>query len=62
MASIVPITGPACFGVMATAGAWVVWALEEAATGHGPKGACFKITASPVSLYFSTNKGPYYKD
>ena len=47
---------------MATAGAWVVWALEEAATGHGPKGACFKITASPVSLYFSTNKGPYYKD
>jgi hypothetical protein len=57
------VTGPACLGVMAVHGAWVLNTIQDAATRHGEDGACFKVTRSAVgTLYFSTNNGTHCKD
>jgi hypothetical protein len=51
-----------CVAAAAVEGAWIIQEIEDAATRHGTRGACFKVTVSPVSLYFSTNNGTYCKD
>ncbi|MBM2615749.1 hypothetical protein JIG36_09300 [Actinoplanes sp. LDG1-06] len=65
-----PLTpvGVACGAVATVQGAWIAQEIQEAATLHGARGACLKMTFTrPVRgmstiTYWSTNNGTYCKD
>ncbi len=64
-----PLTpvGVACFATAALHGPWIVQELSEAATQHGARGACLKVTYTkppipPTITWWSTNNGQYCKD
>jgi hypothetical protein len=60
-----PPAAAACGAVVAVDGAWILQELADAATQHGSKGACFKMTEfapTITGVYFSTNNGKFCKD
>lgn len=57
------VVGPACAATATFQGAWIAQEISDAATKHGPRGACLKVTKSPVTpFYWSTNNGKYCKN
>lgn len=63
-----PLTplGIACGAAATVQGGWISQELSDAATQHGAKGACLKVTYTkigpPVITWWSTNNGQYCKD
>ena len=61
-----PLAGVACGALAASQGIWIWQEIIDAATQHGPKGACLKLTVNPLpfpaGFYWSTNNGKYCKD
>jgi hypothetical protein len=65
-----PLTpiGVACGAVAVFHGGWIAQSIQEAATQHGPRGACLKVTylrpvrGATTITYWSTNNGNYCKD
>jgi hypothetical protein len=66
-----PLTpiGTACSASATLHGGWIAQELSEAATEHGPNGACLKVTwtqqvgaVPPTITYWSTNNGKHCKD
>jgi hypothetical protein len=67
-AAFVP-AGVACAAAAAVDGPWIAQEIQDAATQHGPKGACLKVTWTkpignipPTITWWSTNNGRYCKD
>ena len=62
-----PLTpvGIACDVAATAQGPWIVQELSDAATQHGARGACLKVTFTkvpPAITWWSTNNGQYCKD
>ena len=66
-----PLTpvGVACAAAAAVQGPWIAQEISEAATQHGSRGACLKVTYTrqvqdipPTITYWSTNNGQFCKD
>ena len=66
---VIPPLGAACEVVTAGQGVWIAEEIGDAATQHGPGGACLKVTYTkpvgnlpPSITWWSTNNGEYCRD
>ena len=66
---VIPPLGAACDAGAAVQGGWIAQEIGDAATKHGPRGACLKVTYTkpvgnlpPSITWWSTNNGEYCRD